>query len=269
MEQFISGSVRIDIISQCENSFAVIDVRDCGPAEVFKRDLALTALIELEVDSLLLLERGEGGLVRVRVLERDGSESEFCGNGVLALAEFLEVSEIVFDTRVGRVACRRTDSIIYAEMVNSARVEKVRIGDLQGMIVTGAEPHLVIAVEDVEVFELNAAYSKYSQIIAGGINVSAVHVTGDRRGYIRTVERGVNRVTKSCGSAAIAAYLAKLDEYGESVSGCWQFDSIGGSHWVQSKGELLELSSRRSCYRFCGTSEIGPRVREPHVRVES
>lgn len=175
----------------------------------------------------------------------DGSLSEMCGNGIRVLARYLTgtglVSAAAFGvaTRTGVVTTLVGEDSISVEMPNAvigprswARYH--RSGqNYPGISVTVGNPHLVCAVDDVDVLDLTSPPGVDVRLFPDGANVEFVapaepldHADLDKHVRVRVHERGVGE-TMSCGSGACAVAAVAVQEMGLMV-GTVAVDLPGG-----------------------------------------
>jgi diaminopimelate epimerase len=160
----------------------------------------------------------------------DGSLSEMCGNGIRVFARYLTqnglVDAAVFGvaTRSGVVTTLVGEDSISVEMPNAvigppswARFH--RSGrKVPGVPVTVGNPHLVCAVDDIDVLDLTSPPGIDPVLFPDGANVEFVaeaepldHADLDRHVRMRVFERGVGE-TMSCGSGACAVAAVAVQE---------------------------------------------------------
>jgi len=166
-------------------------------------------------DSALVLRDG-GRDMTMLVVERDGSVSSMCGNGARAVARLFDELKITRTLRAGSLSMRISRSA-------DGRRYRVPMGTVDITAITrptlklpelwwydvGGEPHAVVRVED-----LSAASIEYwGRQVVPVANCTVVSRMLGYPGRLRaaTFERGVNRVTQSCGTGACAAAHAARD----------------------------------------------------------
>jgi diaminopimelate epimerase len=156
----------------------------------------------------------------MRYFNRDGRESEMCGNGARASAYYafrhgLAPAEMQFDV---------SGDIYHAAVTgNRVRLRMQKPRDLQlaprvleekefeegGYVNTGV-PHYVLFVPDVEpvdVAGLGVKYRRHKNFQPAGTNVNFVAAKGAAHLSLRTYERGVEEETLACGTGAVAAAI--------------------------------------------------------------
>jgi diaminopimelate epimerase len=167
--------------------------------------------------------------VKIRFYNPDGSVAEMCGNGSRCAARFaydnrvVTADEFTLETDSGRLPVKRTDSgefrvtmppprrlaldyLEHADGKNTLNVDSVRVG----------VPHCVVQMEDLDDISDNQLIRigralRYHDDFPDGVNVNFVEVRDDGTVRQRTYERGVENLTKACGTGAtaIASVLMK------------------------------------------------------------
>lgn len=216
-------------LSGSGNDFVLLDNRDLSLSgdlsELVQRLCARRTGIG--ADGVLLLEPASGYDFRMRYLNADGGEVEFCGNGARCSAYMAR--------RLGLAGDRMTflagDGPHQAE-VNGERIKlgmsqpkDISLGFLlevegKGYAASFADtgvPHVVIQVGDVEAVDvtgLGRAIRYHHQYRPKGTNANFVEVVDRSRLKVRTYERGVEDETLACGTgctaAAVVSVLRKL-----------------------------------------------------------
>jgi diaminopimelate epimerase len=214
------------------NDFVVLDGRSTGvedwPAQRIVR--LCDRRNGVGADGLVLLTPEAPGAVRMTYWNSDGSRAAMCGNAALCstrLAVYLEFA-------APGDLCLLTDAgIVQARSAGDGDLAEIRLPDFalarpDGDGVCGLEPgpgerwmafatvgvpHLVIAVEDIEVVDVvgRGRPLRYDRRLgAAGANVNFVAAPGapGEPWLIRTYERGVEGETLACGTGTVAAGAA-------------------------------------------------------------
>jgi len=239
--------VRKHIGSCCGNSFLIMDCIHGKISRAKKVEIARRDLSKYRVDSLLILERSANDSLMVEIFERNGAESDSCGNGALLIAKFLDLSQGVIEMKGGIIEVASNEKRLAVRMNISATDIREVNGSRHCLFVRAGEPHLVYFVDNIGGWNLMEAGANLQAEYPSGINVNAISRIKDFCYSIKTYERGVLAETKSCGTGALASYmaLAHLDNclYKERV----ELRSVCGSHWVSRYGDILQLEVLKDC----------------------
>jgi diaminopimelate epimerase len=235
-----AAGVRLFWANACRNHFLIVLGAPQEVAAAYEQVLRRAA--SWSFDSVLGVSPVGGGVVRMRVLESDGSESAMCGNGARAVGRLLDqlglpMRVLVQDGSVLEMS--RTADGLYS--VAMGRV--VRRGDFFAAPPSGwprfhlytaaGEPHAVVYVPSIQDIPLDA----WGRATVPQANCTVVARTSDKHVTARTFERGVNRETFACGTGATAAAQLVLDlEAG-------RFGAAGGEQvvHVRMKGGPLRI----------------------------
>ena len=212
---------------------------------------------------ILALPPREGGELRMRIFNADGSEPEMCGNGIRCLARFLADSDgdepgriWQVETLAGRIVPElRPDGTIRVDMgppfLEPAAVPTtLPLGpaglpqgelEVEGHTFTVAaagmgNPHVVIPVEDVEAVPLErfGAALECHPAFPARTNVHFVQVLSPEHLVMRVWERGAGP-TLACGTGACATLVA-CHRLGLCHSRA-RLDLPGGPLWIEWAGD--------------------------------
>jgi diaminopimelate epimerase len=182
-------------------------------------------------DGILLIEppRHEKCGFTMRYFNRDGRESEMCGNGARATAYHAATNGIAAPTMAFEVGGDVYHAQVIRDRVKLRMQEprdlRTQLGVLQtlsialpakmseaGFVNTGV-PHYVVlveAVEHIDVETLGRALRQHRAFAPAGTNVNFIEIVDAAHVRIRTYERGVEEETLACGTGAVAAaFLAQ------------------------------------------------------------
>ena len=259
------------------NDFLVLDCRDLVPDGPDQgepdRDIGLTpSLVRRLCDRrfgvggdgvILALPPQQGGELRMRIFNADGTEPEMCGNGIRCLARFLADNDgdapgrrWQVETLAGRIVpelCR--DGAIRVDM-GPPFLEPASIpttlpigpaGVPQGILEVEGErfsvaavgmgnPHVVIPVEDPDAIDLDrfGAALEVHPAFPARTNVHFVAVLAPDHLRMRVWERGAGP-TLACGTGACATLVA-CRLLGLSAAAA-RLDLPGGPLWIEWAGE--------------------------------
>lgn len=228
----------------CGNSFVVLDCRDIALDKQLKADLATRKIIKYGVDSALFLENSKNMDLFMEIYERDGSESESCGNGSILIACLLGLD-------IGEIEMKASNAAIFGDSEKQAILMNMKFSDVEEvtnnknncLFVKMGEPHMIFSVDDLVNFDLVEIGIKLQYKYPTGINVNAIQKINDVCYLIKTYERGVFAETKSCGTGSLSAYIAVSYFNGRISGGPIEFKSVGGSHWVSMDKDMLKLET--------------------------
>lgn len=211
----------------CHNTFLLLDQLHYRAVDQATLKHTHQLLLAEQRDDALLLVNGksEGSILTAQmiVLGLDGELGEFCGNGSRACAAYLfdqypQFRSFYLTTAWGKHRLERYGDLYSIELPhprfepNPKFLSDPLFLEKQGYhYIEMIEPHLLVEGElsDDELFELGRALNAQKNIFPLGINVNAWHFNGQL--FVKTYERGVQRLTKSCGTGSVscAAYLMK------------------------------------------------------------
>ena len=222
----------------CGNDFVVIDGRR-GPAlsgpDLGKR--LLDRRYGVGGDQLLILQPSERADVRMDIFERDGRQSEMCGNGIRCLVRFLReqdgsnVDQVSVETLGGKkVVWYESDERIRVDMgppifepkeipVRSETAiwnfpMNVAGHDLRLFTVSMGNPHTVIFVEkeaDLNWVTKIGPSLEVHELFPNRTNVEFVYVRDHNALDVRVWERAAGE-TAACGTGASAAGVVAIKE---------------------------------------------------------
>ncbi len=209
------------------NSFLISDISDGTPLNKIKGFL-VNDIIRLKKDSGLVFKKIGNSLYKMHVIEKDGSESSFCGNGARVFAHYIfykhkiEIAKLLTENK--EINFGKNNSGFFVECGKPSILEPLEIdGYLFERFNVCGEPHLVTSFffDDNKLRELSKKIQK-----SHSINVSCI-----KNQKILTYERGVEDITKSCGSACIAATQYRLT-YRSYKNKKMPWECIGGINFV-------------------------------------
>jgi diaminopimelate epimerase len=209
------------------NDFVLVDARaprsrasDLTPADA--RRLA-DRRRGIGCDQVLVLQpSANAGEFGVRIRNADGSEAEQCGNGMRALAAWLDrVGElgpgVVVETAAGDVGLGRSGRGEYtADLPGPVDVsaDQLRLPPLprlpwseRASLVSMGNPHLIVLVDtepDPELLARHVAELEREPSWRNAVNLGLCRARSPERVTLRVHERGAGP-TPACGSAACAA----------------------------------------------------------------
>ncbi len=243
----------------CQNRFVLFDFLTKTPTCQEIQQAHQSLILSGRDDALILTEAAwkENALfVQMRVLGADGSWGEFCGNGARACAAYLfslypDIEQLFLTTKKGAHLLTSYGSQTYSVRLGQPTfalspqfiTDPLQFQKEYGFkTVETIEPHLVIEekLNDQQLLNLGRELNARRDLFPLGINVNAACFLDVNRLFVRTYERGVQRLTASCGTGA-AACAAALSQ-GESL----EVITVGGplelifhSLEIELKGEAF------------------------------
>lgn len=232
----------------CQNKFIIVDCRNVDFDSIVKSDFAIRNIEKFNVDSVLYIKKSKKCDAFMEIFEKDGSQSDSCGNGLLLISHILGIKNGKIETKSGFVD-------IQAEVDKRAVLMNYEISNLKyvgnnSFLVRVGEPHLVVILEkDIKHFDLKKLGEISQKKFKDGVNVDVIQKEVDCKYFIRTYERGVFDETKSCGTGSLSSYLA-VCHFQSSNIGEIEFESNGGIHNVSYDGIKLKLEVKNKFIEF-------------------
>lgn len=252
------------------NSYVYVDARGLADAPdwpAVARGVA-DAATGLGGDGLIVIGRDEEAVCSMRIFNRDGSEAEFCGNGVRALGKYLfdrgqTGRTFQIATRAGRVPIEvlrtgREGATLLAVGVRrpvvldaaGAYVVPLPGGDMGVVRVDVGNPHAVLFRSRMPnlgwLRRVGPEVSQHS-LFPAGVNFHVAAVRTPSRVRVWHYERGSGE-TRACGSGALAVFaagrvLGLLDAQAEvKVPGGALVVEDAGAKRVRLIGPAVEVS---------------------------
>ncbi|MBX6342756.1 MAG: diaminopimelate epimerase [Thermomicrobiaceae bacterium] len=220
-------------LSGAGNDFIALAEADCRGYDLPALARALCArALSLGADGLIVVGPADGNAARIRFYNPDGSLAEMCGNGSRCAARYARERGLVRGDRfrlrsdsgdldvVARPDGRyevampapsepRFDLLEVEEGGERWPVHALRVG----------VPHAVVVAPDVErladewLVALGRAL-RHHPAFPDGTNVNVVTLLADGAVRQRTYERGVEALTKACGTGATATAVVATARYG-------------------------------------------------------
>jgi diaminopimelate epimerase len=178
-------------------------------------------------DGLVLLSPSPPEGLRMTYWNADGSRGAMCGNAALCcgrlavLLQMVPAGQFCLQTDAGSVMVRTTASSDKTAEINLPDFDvpetfsavPLATGERWMMFGRTGVPHLVIAVDDIELVEPGTrgrALRHHPSLGPEGANVNFIARprAQDRRWLIRTYERGVEAETLACGTGTVAAAIS-------------------------------------------------------------
>lgn len=229
----------------CSNAFLVIDCRKDKLSKEEKSTIAKENIPVFQVDSALFINDSKKANIFLEIFEKDGSESDSCGNGIILAASFLNIEKGAIEMK-GGLAIVETDPLKTAILMD-LKFSKIDKNIDGSYFVKMGEPHLIYFTDSIEQFDLIKVGKDQQSKFSKGINVDVIEKVNDYKYKIKTFERGVLDITKSCGTGSLSSYIAVSSLNGK-IPNKIEFESEGGSHWVSVEKKMLKLETFK---KFC------------------
>ncbi|MDP3561944.1 MAG: hypothetical protein Q8R83_07190 [Legionellaceae bacterium] len=250
----------------CQNTFVFVDLLNFTALSVRQSEQIHDYLIETNRDDAIILINGEEVdastyQVQMVVLGADGQLGAFCGNGARVCAAYLFEYYPQFKRFfIGAQDCNY-ELFKYSDEIYAVQFPKVNFipnttyfrgkqssemdyfkYEFQGKTLYYAdalEPHLILQdnISDQALAALAKDINADTDSFPRGINITAYYVTSDNYLHAKTYERGVQRITQSCGTGATctAAFYLRGREGIVTVA------NPGGRLTIKHQNSLLEL----------------------------
>ena len=201
------------------NVYLLVDAREL--TQPLTATAARAIVAECGGDGVLELSTGSGGAdVSMRIWNPDGSESEACGNGTRMVArwvsERLGRADVSIATAAGLLPCHVDSDVITAQLLPATLSgpqyqPTAEVFPYAHTFVSVGNPHVVIPVEDVDLFPLatQGPLLEHHAWFPERVNVEITTMLDRHRLRMRVWERGVGE-TPACGSGACAAAVAAV-----------------------------------------------------------
>ena len=216
-----SESIPFTKLSGAGNDFVVVDNRQGRVTDASSLARAVcTRGLSIGADGLILIETSPRATFRMRYLNADGSETEFCANGTRCAARFAFLNVIAprrmtIETPAGVVPAEIHDARVRLTVPNPDAFRPVVELMLPGGVVVRGS-HLIVGVPHYVVFLQGDLWSMaidppgrairhHEKLAPAGANATFVVVESASRLAVRTWERGVEAETLACGSGIVAS----------------------------------------------------------------
>lgn len=233
--------MKYHLAEACQNTFVLFDCLDSSAVDDAFLHMVHHCLAEEGRDDALILMDGKAQddafYARMIVLGLDGTLGEFCGNGARACAAYLfehypMVRNFFLVTPHGVHPLAKHGERTYSIKLPPARFQlnekfiasREHFNAECGLhYVEMIEPHLIVErkMSDEDLFSLGRKLNQKKDLFPLGINVNAWHTLNDETLYVKTYERGVQRLTQSCGTGSMscASFYKKLGKVHVSTPG--------------------------------------------------
>jgi diaminopimelate epimerase len=211
------------------NDFVIIDNRSGRIADATELTRRIcTRRLSVGADGLILIETSAKATFRMRYLNSDGSQADFCANGTRCAARFAFVNVIAprrmtIETDAGVIGAEVSEGGAVTLSLPSPRGfvahRPLDVNDktIEGSFITVGVPHYVIFLRgdpstalgtglwSQQIEPLGRAIRTHRDLAPAGANVNFVVVRDFGSIEVRTYERGVEAETLACGSGVVAS----------------------------------------------------------------
>lgn len=204
------------------NDFIVVDNR-AGAIES-ARSLAIrlcTRRLGVGADGMILIEESSRADFRMRFLNADGSQADFCANGTRCAARFALLHGIAsermsIESQAGIVPAEIHGSEVRLTLFESRGFIASKPLQLDSELVSGSfiivgVPHYVTFVSAglwaLDIEESGYAIRHHEELQPEGANANYVSVINRHQIHVRTWERGVEGETMACGSGVVSSVI--------------------------------------------------------------
>lgn len=203
----------------CQNTFVLFDCLAASSLDPQVVKKVLQSLQREKRDDALILIGGmsQGDVLHAQmvVLGCDGSFGEFCGNGARACAAFLFARYPVLKRFFLKIPGGLSPLFSHGDGIYSVGLPKPHFtinAKFAAQPISPPfhyaeviEPHLLYKanLSDEELLALGRELNRDKQRFPFGINVNAWQCIGENRLFVKTYERGVQRLTRSCGTGSL------------------------------------------------------------------
>ncbi|RPD37718.1 diaminopimelate epimerase [Candidatus Liberibacter solanacearum] len=235
MQESMVGFAKMEGIG---NKILVVDMRDRSDNITLEAINFLSTNDNFSFDQIMAIHNSQNKLADafIRIINRDGSEAQSCGNGMRCVVRFLssktKKKTFIFETIRGILQAKENDDgsisvdmgepildwkhIPLAKPFDDTDSAQFYIGPINNVflrspsIVSMGNPHAIFFVEDdIYRYDLNG-FGKLLEnnfMFPERVNLSIARVTSISSLDLRTWERGAG-LTAACGSAACASVVA-------------------------------------------------------------
>ncbi|MBL0848645.1 MAG: diaminopimelate epimerase [Candidatus Liberibacter ctenarytainae] len=219
------------------NQILVVDMRNRSDMITLQAINFLSSVEDTRFDQIMSIHDSKSQSIDalIRIINRDGSEAQSCGNGMRCIVQFLSSKtrkkSFTFETLRGFVQAQENKdlsiSIDMGEPIfdwkkiplsQPSESINLHIGPINNVflrspsIISMGNPHAIFFVED-DIYQYDlVGFGKLLEshnIFPEGFNLSIAKVSSLSSVHLRTLERGVG-LTAACGSAACASVVASV-----------------------------------------------------------
>ncbi len=263
-------------MSGAGNDFIVVDESDCAGLDApWLARMACTRALSLGADGLILIAPVDANRVRIRFFNPDGSAAEMCGNGSRCAARYavdrgyVDPGGFRLLTESGDLNVLTADGMFQVVMpeARDLRFDYLEVETPSGRYPAHAVeigvPHAVVVLSDVERFSESELIRlgrelRYHARFPHGTNTNFVSLQPDGTVRQRTYERGVENLTKACGTGSTASAVVLTSRYGlhwpvvlQVDGGRLTIDQRDGNCWLVGDARVVargEIDPEALCW---------------------
>jgi len=200
------------------NDFIIIEDYSCHFLPLLQKKISTLCHRNLGIgaDGLILLQPSSIADVKMLIFNSDGSEADFCGNGLRCVIHYLnqlnsKSSLLKVETLAGVCAGKTSNTLIKASLPKAKILKKeiaLKTNHIGYLVDTGVI-HLVIFIPNIEDANLMKQAKDYRLKYNANVNFAKIEKSLIK---IRTFEKGVENETFACGSGggAVSLIASKL-----------------------------------------------------------
>lgn len=208
------------------NTFALVEASVVNNAEIDYTVMAKELCEKHDVDGLLVMSPSDHAAIRMRIINRDGSEASMCGNGSRCAAHWAHhyaglPGSFLMESGAGILKADVDDQIVKIRLTQPSAISEISqnlvpqaVGST--LLIDTGVPHAVteitgIAAADIE--NLGSRVRNHPVFQPNGANATFFERYKGDAILCRVYERGVEGETQSCGTGSAAAALIASHKY--------------------------------------------------------
>ncbi len=195
------------------NDFVVVDNR-------FKKFLFTKAIIQkicdrnfgIGADGLVFLEDSKLYDYKMKIYNSDGSLADMCGNALLSLSKFIKEidnkSSYIIETKRSFYQTGFLDDKVFFISKNPKIIKMNQLLNLKNEqvkvhIIDSGVLHAVLFLDEIDNIAIDEQSAEIRRNLKNDANVNFVKIKNNKV-FVRVFEKGVEKETLACGTAALA-----------------------------------------------------------------
>ncbi|MCA9396247.1 MAG: diaminopimelate epimerase [Candidatus Omnitrophica bacterium] len=207
------------------NTFALIEVSKADQESKDFTDTAKELCEKHNVDGLLVMSTSDKAEIRMRIINRDGSEASMCGNGSRCAAHWAHhyaglPGSFLMESGAGILKADVKDQIVKIRLTQPSAISEITQNLVpQGvgstLLIDTGVPHAVTEITGIAAADINTLGSTVrNHPVFQPKGANATFFERGQNGIVcRVYERGVEGETQSCGTGSAAAALIASHKY--------------------------------------------------------